>query len=136
MKSPIEILLEKGVISELTINEGHYEYKYDDPEKIVFAIEAYADQFRPILTPAGNAPDSLDKDFEYLFWVWPETVNKETQLPFPLLVIWLFGDINDWKVVCSMERSIKEEIGNYTLHSYMRVPNYHRHKSSIYDKSI
>jgi hypothetical protein len=62
MKTPIEILLEKGVISELTFNPGHYEYRSDDPQKILFAIEAYANQFKPSIT-RGNIPalSSYDK---------------------------------------------------------------------------
>jgi hypothetical protein len=46
MKTAINMLLEKGVIRELSVNTGEFEFTSDDPKKLVFAIEAYANQFR------------------------------------------------------------------------------------------
>jgi len=66
MKTPIEILLEKGVITELTFNPGHYEYRSDDPQKIVFAIEAYANQFKAQIE-ANNIQRPIPSSYdEYL----------------------------------------------------------------------
>lgn len=47
MKTAEEILIKNGVISELTFNKGHYEYRYNDPLKLVPSMEEYANQFKP-----------------------------------------------------------------------------------------
>lgn len=50
MKSPIEVMLEKGLISELYINKGHYEFTSEDPSKLNAAFKAYSDQFKAMWT--------------------------------------------------------------------------------------
>jgi hypothetical protein len=78
-----------------------------------------------IFTTDGKTPAGLDKTKRYVFFVHPETHFEDFGMtpPFPLLVSWIYGNIDNWKVSCTFGASITSEIGNYKLVAYIELPD-------------